>query len=210
MNQEHVSPAATQGDQRRPYLKPEFRHETGVRDHGTGLRQDQWYAISMQQPQERLLTEGCGRCESCARVSLAQETVQRFGRLRFRAMGSSMLPAIAAGDILTFRTATPGQLMPGQVVLVQGDDGRLVAHRLLFNAQGLLTTMGDSLRVPDAPLCITQLLGVLDAHERGARILPLDCDHRRLLPRTIRWVLRNIPLAHRIARRFPRLTSLTA
>jgi hypothetical protein len=38
-------------------------------------------------------------------------------------MGSSMLPAIAAGDILTFRTATPGDLVPGQVVLAQAMAG---------------------------------------------------------------------------------------
>ena len=28
MTQDHASPAATQDDQRRPYLKPEFRHES--------------------------------------------------------------------------------------------------------------------------------------------------------------------------------------
>ncbi len=163
----------------------------------------------MQQPQERVLTEPGSGEDPCARLSLAQDTLQQFGRLRFRAMGSSMLPAIAPGDILTFRTATPGELIPGQVVLMQGD-GRLVAHRLLSHDQGLLTTMGDSLRVPDAPFRITQLLGVLDAHQRGARLVPLDGDHRRLLPRASRWLLRNVPLAHRIARRWPRLTTLTA
>ncbi len=165
----------------------------------------------MQQPQERVLTEPCGGDDPCARLSLAQDTLQQFGRLRFRAMGSSMLPAIAPGDILTFRTATPSDLVPGQVVLMQGDGG-LVAHRLLSHAQaqGLLTTMGDSLRVADAPFALTRLLGVLDAHQRGTRFIPLDGDHRRLLPRTSRWLLRNIPLAHRIARRFPRLATLTA
>ena len=163
----------------------------------------------MSQPPERILTEPCGGDEPCVRILLAQETLQRFGRLRFRAMGSSMLPAIAAGDILIFRTATSGEPVPGQIVLIRADD-RLVAHRLLSNTKGLLTTMGDSLRVPDAPLCITRLLGVLDGHQRGSQIRLLASDHRRLLPRTTRWVLRNIPLAHRVARRFPRLASLTA
>ena len=163
----------------------------------------------MQQPQERVLTEPCSGDDPCARISLAQDTLQQFGRLRFRAMGSSMLPAIAPGDILTFRTATPGDLVPGQVVLVQGD-GRLVAHRLLSHAQGLLTTMGDSLRVADAPLRSDRLLGVLDMHQRGSRTLPVGYDHDRLLPRTTRWLMRNIPVVHRIARRLPRLTTLTA
>jgi len=163
----------------------------------------------MQQPQERVLTEPCSGDDPCARISLAQDTLQQFGRLRFRAMGSSMLPAIAPGDILTFRTATPGDLIPGQVVLMRGD-GRLVAHRLLSHAQGLLTTLGDSLRVADAPLRSDRLLGVLDMHQRGSRTLPVGYDHDRLLPRTTRWLLRNIPLVHRIARRLPRLTTLTA
>lgn len=163
----------------------------------------------MQQPQERFLIDPVGGDDPCVRVSLAQETLQRFGMLRFKAMGSSMLPAIAPGDLLTFRSATPGDLVPGQVVLMQ-DDGRLVAHRLLSYDQGLLTTMGDPLRVPDAPLPAAHLLGVLDAHQRGARILPVARDHRRVLPSASRWLLRNIPLVHRIARRLPRLTTLTA
>lgn len=164
----------------------------------------------MHQSPERVLSDSCSSGDDpCVRVSLAQDSLQRFGRLRFRAMGSSMLPAIAAGDILTFRAATPDELVSGQVVLVK-DNGRLVAHRLLSHAQGLMTTMGDSLRIPDAPFHPSQLLGVLDAHERARRRLAVDNDHRRLLPRTSRWLLRNAPLAHRIARRFPRLATLTA
>jgi len=163
----------------------------------------------MQQPQERVLTEPCSGDDPCARISLAQDTLQRFGRLRFRAMGSSMLPAIAAGDILTFRSATPNDLTPGQVVLVN-DDGKLIAHRLLSHAQGQLTTMGDSLRVADAPVASDRLLGVLDLHQRGTRSLPVDDNPDRLLPRTSRWLMRNVPLFHRIARRLPRLTTRTA
>lgn len=163
----------------------------------------------MQQPQERLLTDPCSGDDPCARILLAQDTLQRFGRLRFKALGSSMLPAVAPGDILTFRTARPGDLVVGRIVLMAGD-GRLVAHRLLSHDQGLLTTMGDSLRVPDAPLPAASLLGVLDVHQRGARNLPIGRDHRRALPSASRWLLRNIPLLHRIARRLPRLTTLTA
>jgi len=163
----------------------------------------------MPQPQERVLIQPHGGDDPCARLSLAQESLQQFGRLRFRAMGSSMLPAIAPGDILSFRTATPGDLVPGRVLLMQHED-RLVAHRLLSHEQGMLTTMGDSLRAPDAPLRLSQLLGVLDGQERGSRSIHLDADHRRLLPRASRWLLRNVPLAHRIARQWPHLATLTA
>ena len=163
----------------------------------------------MPQSQERVLSESCSGETPCARMSLAQETLQRFGWVRFRATGSSMLPAIAPGDLLSFRTAGPQDLVPGQVVLVKNDD-RLVVHRLLSSDQGLLITRGDSLRAADAPICATRLLGVLDAQQRGPRQLPVQRSHRRLLPRTTRWLLRNMPLAHRIARRWPRLATLTA
>lgn len=163
----------------------------------------------MPQPQERLLSESCSGETPCARISLAQETLQRFGWVRFRATGSSMLPAIVPGDLLSFRAATPQELVPGQVVLVQDRD-RLVVHRLLAHENATLIMRGDSLRAADAPVCTTRLLGVLEAQQRDSRQLPLGRSHRRLLPRTTRWLLRHVPIAHRIARRWPRLAALAA
>ncbi len=164
----------------------------------------------MPQPSQRLLTDAFDLPDDTrTRLALARESLQRSGQLTFRALGSSMLPAIAAGDVLTFRTAAPGDLVPGRIVLAQADNG-LVAHRLLSCGGSIFTTRGDSLRVADAALDMSRLLGVLAAHHRDGTALPLDRDHRRLLPRASRWLLRHSPLIHRIARRWPRLTILTA
>ena len=147
---------------------------------------------------------------SCARVALAQEALQRFGQLRFRALGSSMLPAIAPGDLLVFRKAAADELALGQIVLVRRD-AALVAHRLVSCNGDHLITMGDALPSPDAPVHPSQVLGVLEAHVRRSRILAHPVGHhRRLLPRTTRWLLRNVPLAHRIACRWPRIAAITA
>lgn len=74
----------------------------------------------------------------------------------------------------------------------------------------MLTTMGDSLSVADAPVHASQLLGVLDAQLRGARALPRPGGHHhRLLPRTTAGAA-HVPLAHRIACRRPRITAITA
>ena len=162
----------------------------------------------MQQSQKSLLTDACVD-RSCTRLGLAQETLKRFGRLRFKALGSSMLPAVAAGDILTFRPPRPGDLMAGRIVLVQDQTG-LVAHRLISHEQGLLTTMGDSLRDPDSPLAPSCVLGVLSVQQRGSQIIRFGRDHRRKLPSASRWLLRHFPLMHRIARRWPGLVTLTA
>ncbi|MBS0458446.1 MAG: S24/S26 family peptidase [Proteobacteria bacterium] len=163
-----------------------------------------------RQPQNLLSSTDHPADASCTRVALAQEALQRFGQLRFRALGNSMLPAIAPGDLLVFRKAATTDLAPGQVVLVRRDDA-LVAHRLLSRHGDMLTTMGDSLSVADAPVHASQLLGVLDAQLRGARALPRPGGHHhRLLPRTTRWLLRHAPLARRIACRWPRLTAAAA
>ncbi|WP_395648931.1 S24/S26 family peptidase [Thermomonas sp.] len=163
-----------------------------------------------RQPQNLLSSTGHPADASCTRVALAQEALQRFGQLRFRALGSSMLPAIAPGDLLVFRTAAAAELAPGQVVLVRRD-AALVAHRLVSCNGDNLITMGDSLSVADTPVHASQLLGVLDAQLRGARALPRPGGHhRRLLPRTTRWLLRHAPLARRIACRWPRLTAIAA
>ena len=163
----------------------------------------------MPQPPERLLTEASGLpLEACARLALAQETLQRFGRLTFRATGSSMLPAIAPGDILSFHTPRPDELIPGRVVLF-GDGERLVAHRMLTLGHPMITTMGDALRRPDAAVPHERVIGVLDGQQRDGRSIPL-ADPRRLLPSASRWAMRHLPLVHRIARRWPRLAVLTA
>lgn len=121
-----------------------------------------------------------------------------------------MLPAITPGDLLVFRKAAATELVPGQVVLVRRD-AALVAHRLVSCNGDNLITMGDSLSSPDAPIHSSQLLGVLEAHVRSTRILAHPVGHhRRLLPRTTRWLLRHAPLARRVACRWPRLTALAA
>ena len=163
-----------------------------------------------RQPQNLLSSTDHPADASCTRIALAQEALQRFGQLRFRALGSSMLPAIAPGDLLVFRKAAADELALGQIVLVRRD-AALVAHRLVSCNGDHLITMGDALPSPDAPVHPSQVLGVLEAHVRRSRILAHPVGHhRRLLPRTTRWLLRNVPLAHRIACRWPRITAITA
>lgn len=163
----------------------------------------------MQQPQECVLSDALRGGDPCARISLAQDTLQEFGQLRFRALGSSMLPAVAPGDVLTFVKAVPSDVAIGQIVLMRRVSG-LVAHRLIHIDRDMLVTMGDSMPSPDEPMDSSMLLGVLAAQHRDCRFIPTQPDHRRLLPSASRWAMRHIPLVHRIARRWPRLAALTA
>jgi len=61
---------------------------------------------------------------------LAAEVIRSFGKLRLRANGSSMIPAVWPGDILSVHTQDAHEAQPGDIVLF-GRDGRLFAHRVV-------------------------------------------------------------------------------
>jgi hypothetical protein len=182
MKQDHALPATSATDRAQALPEAGIPPRIRVRDHGAGLRQGEHHPGRMPQPQERLLTDACERPDDpCARISLAQDTLQQVGPAAIpRTWAAACCPRSPPGDILTFRTATPGDLVPGRIVLVQTDDGRLVAHRLLSHAQGHLHHHGGFPARPGRatrhhPGCWACWMPTND----GNRILPLDDDHRR-------------------------------
>lgn len=146
---------------------------------------------------------------TCTRMELARETLSRFGHLRIRATGGSMLPAIAPGDLLEFRACTADDVAPGQVLLVWHDQ-RLVAHRLVARNPDALVTRGDALAAPDAPVLATSVLGVLVQQQRGRQMLHTGGRHWLHRQRAARWLIRRVNLAHRLFSRVPVLAALTA
>ena len=167
----------------------------------------------MPQPQERILTVSPKR-QADLRLALARQALQTAGHLRIRAFGSSMLPAILPGDLLTFRAATPADAVLGRIVLAATDVSEWRVHRIAALDGDWVVTRGDALRHFDPPTTRASLLGVLEVQQRGDRILATDRSPNRLVPSTSRWLLRHLPLAHRLARitarRWPRLVELAA
>ncbi len=143
------------------------------------------------------------------RTELAQDTLRQFGVLHMRATGGSMLPAIAAGDLLTFRACTADDARPGQVLLVRSQD-RLVAHRLVARtSDDCLLTRGDALTALDLPVAAGDVLGLLVMQQRNKKSLHAGGRHWMRRQRAARWLIRRIDLAHRIFGRVPALTALT-
>ena len=140
---------------------------------------------------------------SAGGIALAQEVLSEFGQLRLRLTGSSMLPTVLPGDILSFRTCPTESLVPGCIVLVRRD-GRLFAHRLLALTPDGLLTQGDSLPQPDPPTPAADFLGVLVAQRRLGRDIPVSTA-----PRFGRWLMRHSALARRIFLRWHRSTITT-
>ncbi|MBI4504451.1 MAG: S24/S26 family peptidase [Chloroflexi bacterium] len=82
-------------------------------------------------------------------------------RVRFRARGLSMAPAIRDGDEVEVAPADAAVLRRGAVVLYADAASRLTLHRLTDRdaATGLLLLRGDAVGGYDAPVAATQVLG---------------------------------------------------
>lgn len=117
-----------------------------------------------------------GLDQPAAKLALAAEVLQRSGSIELKACGTSMLPSIWPGDVLTLETITPDQAGVGDIVLVYRA-GRFFVHRLLEKRQrdGVCEwiTKGDSVPHVDPPASETQLLG---------RVVNVSDGHRSMKP----------------------------
>jgi hypothetical protein len=120
---------------------------------------------------------------AAVKCDLAAAVIRSSGELRLKVTGSSMLPSIWPGDILTIRRQNLDQIGPGEIVLVARDGG-LCAHRVLAKSGPLLTTRGDALPCADPPVPFDQVLGRVTSILRGrTRISPrpsVNIRHRLL------------------------------
>ena len=129
---------------------------------------------------------------------LATEVLHSFGTLRLRITGTSMLPIVWPGDILTVSTHDAAKALPGDIVLFHRGD-KLVAHRVIERTIGpngiRWVTRGDAVGDNDAPVSSEELLGRVTAVERGSRRPSL---HPSLASRFISWTLRSSDFCKRL------------
>lgn len=129
---------------------------------------------------------------------LATELLRSFGTLRLRITGTSMLPIVWPGDILTVSSHDAAKALPGDIVLFHRG-GKLVAHRVVERTidqnQIQWVTRGDAVGDNDAPVSSQELLGRVTALERGSRRPSL---HRSPARRLISWTLRSSGFCKRL------------
>jgi signal peptidase I len=140
----------------------------------------------------------CSTARETLGCELAAEVLRSSGKLRLRATGVSMLPAIWPGDILSVRNHDTAEALPGDIVLF-AREGRLVAHRVvertLCQDRIQWVTRGDSVGSNDAPISSHELLGRVKAIVRGSRRLT---PHQSLASRFASWILCRSDLATRV------------
>src|ERR1700730_2178558 len=124
-----------------------------------------------------MVTDDQGNASIKMACGLAEEIVRTFGEVRLRVFGTSMVPSILPGDLVTIQRTSLKDISPGEVVLFL-QKGRLFVHRVVAQkvaatadspSQSCLITRGDRLRHDDPPVSSVELLGRVFSIERNNR-----------------------------------------
>jgi len=128
------------------------------------------------------------------KCALVAEALRRFGEIRLRVTGISMLPSLWPGDILLVRRCRPAELQPGHIVQYVRD-GLLIAHRLDAVCGSHWLARGDRNAYGDPPIFEEQVLGRVVSVERHGH--PIDPSLNPVM-RLAAWFLRRSDLLARI------------
>jgi peptidase S24-like protein len=127
------------------------------------------------------------------RLDLAAEVLHRFGEVRFIAHGSSMIPSIYPGDLLTVRSDAATEARRGEIVFFLLG-GRPFVHRVTRKwperNRIAFATRGDALAKEDPSVDASQLLGRVTAIQRRGRFVTI-VSKPGPFTRTHRWAVRN-------------------
>jgi hypothetical protein len=121
------------------------------------------------------------------KLELATEVLRSGGAIRLQALGTSMLPSVWPGDVLSIEHAPGEDMVPGDIVLV-ARDGRFFVHRLIEKRESDWITRGDSLPQNDPSLAEAQVLGKVSLIHRKRRLI-VPSSRVSPLGRTLAWML---------------------
>jgi hypothetical protein len=125
------------------------------------------------------------------KLGLAVVMLRGGGAVRLELRGTSMLPSLWPGDLLTIQFVAHNQVVPGDIVLVMRDN-RFFAHRLIGKQHDqdcvTLITRGDAVPQNDPPVATSELLGRVSGIRRGSRSL-VPSQRVSLFQRALAWML---------------------
>lgn len=149
----------------------EPKSEPHVTANGTSARPTQNYAAPQARPSS---ATPLATTMHDTRLDLAAEVLHRFGEVRFIAHGSSMVPSIYPGDLLTVRSDAVANARRGEIVFFLLG-GRPFVHRVMRKwperNRIAFATRGDAIPKEDPSVDASQLLGrVISIQRRGKRV----------------------------------------
>lgn len=125
------------------------------------------------------------------KLDLAAEMLRGRGTVHLRAWGTSMLPTLWPGDLLTIHGAAHDEVVPGDIVLVLHDN-RFFVHRLVEMRRCgdcfSWITRGDAMPANDPPAGAFELLGRVGGIRRGDRSF-VPSRRVSLLHSALAWAL---------------------
>ncbi len=104
------------------------------------------------------------------KLSLASEILRCTGSLRLHALGTSMLPCIWPGDVLTLQAMFDANIAVGDVVLFVRE-GRFFVHRVVGRGCLGWITRGDAVPQNDPPVKRTEFLGKVTSIQRSGHMI---------------------------------------
>jgi hypothetical protein len=127
------------------------------------------------------------------RLNLAADVLHRFGEVRFVAHGSSMIPSIYPGDLLSVRSESIADARCGEIVLFLLG-GRFFVHRVMRKwSEGtriVFATRGDALSQEDPSVDGSQLLGRVTSILRHGKQVKL-ATRLNAWTKLLRWGVQN-------------------
>jgi signal peptidase I len=125
------------------------------------------------------------------KLGLATEILRCRGTVHLKAWGTSMLPSVWPGDMLTIQGAAYDEVVPGDIVLVLRRN-RFVVHRLVERRRGQdclwWITKGDAMPHSDPPAAASELLGRVSGIRRANRNF-VPSQRVSLSRRALAWML---------------------
>jgi signal peptidase I len=140
-----------------------------------------------------------------AKRDLTAEVIRRFGEGRLKVTGTSMLPSVWPGDVLTVRRRSASELPIGSIVLCYRSQA-YVAHRLVRKCDRDLITRGDSLSFDDPSFRPEEVLGAVVSIVRNGRQVTLTPAWWH---RICSLMVRHSELCTRVLLRMRRMPSLS-
>lgn len=135
---------------------------------------------------------GLGQISSVTACRLVGESVRRCEGIRLPAVGTSMVPAIHPGDVLSIQPVDPKEVSRGDIVMYAREQV-LVVHRVVRTSadsrEPYFVTRGDRSLRDDAPIDAGELLGRVVSIERRNRrvnVYPFSNRVRQVLGLVLR------------------------
>jgi hypothetical protein len=136
------------------------------------------------------------------KIALASELLRSGGSIRMQALGTSMLPTVWPGDVLSIE-GRPGRVSLGDLMLVQREQG-VTVHRVVACDASRCITRGDAMPHDDPPAHPLDILGRVTTIHRAEQVI---VPKSRILPHQLllawifchSWLCRNFALRVHLA-----------